>query len=63
MRGLAQPDPVSPDIVTLSLAMVTWDHIQRVLFNCGGNISETARRLGITRRTLQLKLKKYPPRR
>ncbi|HEY5453071.1 MAG TPA: helix-turn-helix domain-containing protein, partial [Polyangia bacterium] len=28
----------------------------------GGNVSETARRLGITRRTLQLKLKKYPPR-
>ena len=28
----------------------------------GGNISEAARRLGITRRTLQLKLKKYPPR-
>jgi two-component system response regulator RegA len=45
-----------------SLARAEWEHIQRVLADCQGNISETARRLGITRRTLQLKLKKYPPR-
>ncbi|HXJ19031.1 MAG TPA: response regulator [Polyangia bacterium] len=45
-----------------SLARAEWEHIQRVLADCGQNISEAARRLGITRRTLQLKLKKYPPR-
>jgi two-component system response regulator RegA len=45
-----------------SLARAEWEHIQRILADCGGNVSETARRLGITRRTLQLKLKKYPPR-
>ncbi len=45
-----------------SLARAEWEHIQRVLTDCSGNVSEAARRLGITRRTLQLKLKKYPPR-
>jgi len=45
-----------------SLARAEWEHIQRILADCNGNISESARRLGITRRTLQLKLKKYPPR-
>lgn len=47
---------------TPSLARAEWEHIQRILGDCHQNISETARRLGITRRTLQLKLKKYPPR-
>jgi two-component system response regulator RegA len=51
------PEPAAP-----SLARAEWEHIQRVLADCGQNISEAARRLGITRRTLQLKLKKYPPR-
>jgi two-component system, response regulator RegA len=45
-----------------TLARAEWEHIQRILSDCHHNISETARRLGITRRTLQLKLKKYPPR-
>jgi two-component system response regulator RegA len=43
-----------------SLERVVWEHIDRVLTDCGGNVSETARRLGIARRTLQLKLKKAP---
>lgn len=47
---------------TPSLARAEWEHIQRVLADAGGNVSEAARRLGIARRTLQLKLKKYPPR-
>jgi two-component system response regulator RegA len=47
---------------TPTLARAEWEHIQRVLTDCNNNISEAARRLGITRRTLQLKLKKYPPR-
>lgn len=45
-----------------TLARAEWEHIQRILADCSQNISEAARRLGITRRTLQLKLKKYPPR-
>lgn len=44
-----------------SLARMEWEYIQRVLAECGGNISEAARRLGMHRRTLQRKLGKYPP--
>lgn len=44
-----------------SLASAEWEHIQRVLADCGGNISEAARRLDIPRRTLQRKLKKNAP--
>jgi two-component system response regulator RegA len=51
-----------PVDTTPSLARAEWEHIQRVLSDCDGNVSEAARRLGIARRTLQLKLKKYPPR-
>jgi two-component system response regulator RegA len=46
-----------------SVARVEWEHIQRVLAECDGNISETARRLGMHRRTLQRKLAKRPVRR
>lgn len=45
-----------------SLARTEWEHINRVLGDCGGNISEAARRLGIHRRSLQRKLGKHPPR-
>jgi len=45
-----------------SLARAEWEHINRVLTDTGGNISEAARRLGIHRRSLQRKLQKYPPR-
>lgn len=44
-----------------SLARAEWEHINRVLADSGGNISEAARRLGIHRRSLQRKLQKYPP--
>ncbi len=43
-----------------SLARVEWEHINRVLLDCDGNISATARVLGIHRRSLQRKLAKYP---
>jgi len=42
------------------LARVEWEHIQRVLADCDGNISRTARALGLHRRSLQRKLAKYP---
>ena len=47
----------------LSVARMEWEHIQKVLSECGGNISETARRLGMHRRSLQRKLAKRPARR
>lgn len=49
------------DVPTPSLARVEWEHINRVLLDCGGNISETAKRLNLHRRTLQRKLLKFPP--
>lgn len=48
---------------TPSLDRANWEHIQRVLADCGGNISEAARRLGLHRRTLQRKLQKMPAKR
>lgn len=44
-----------------SLARAEWEHIQRVLDDCGGNVSLAARKLGLHRRTLQRKLQKLPP--
>lgn len=43
-----------------SLARVEWEHIQRILTDCSGNISQAARVLGIHRRSLQRKLTKGP---
>ena len=43
-----------------SLARVEWEHIQRVLADCEGNVSQAARLLGIHRRSLQRKLSKFP---
>jgi len=57
--GKAPAEP-APDSAP-SLARVEWEHIQRVLNDCGGNISQAARALGIHRRSLQRKLAKYPP--
>jgi two-component system response regulator RegA len=53
--------PADPPASTPSLARVEWEHIQRILNDCGGNISEASRRLGIHRRSLQRKLSKLPP--
>jgi two-component system response regulator RegA len=56
--------PLTPsgDFPAPSLARAEWEHINRVLSDCAGNISEAARRLGMHRRSLQLKLRRYPPR-
>jgi two-component system response regulator RegA len=45
---------------TPSLARVEWEHIQRILADCAGNVSQAARVLGIHRRSLQRKLAKRP---
>ena len=44
------------------LARVEWEHIQRVLADCEGNLSQAARVLGLHRRSLQRKLAKDPVR-
>lgn len=49
------------DIPVPTLAQAEWEHIHRILADCGGNISEAARRLGIHRRSLQRKLRKRAP--
>jgi two-component system response regulator RegA len=50
----------SPQPAVQPLARVEWEHIQRVLADCDGNVSQAARLLGIHRRSLQRKLSKYP---
>ncbi|NVK21276.1 MAG: response regulator transcription factor [Kangiellaceae bacterium] len=44
----------------LSVERMEWEHIQATLLEHGGNISATARALGMHRRTLQRKLSKKP---
>jgi two-component system response regulator RegA len=56
-----EPSQTADDYKAPSLARAEWEHINRVLSDAGGNISEAARRLGIHRRSLQRKLQKYPP--
>jgi len=61
-RGDAPPlEQGSSDFAVPSLDRVRWEHISRVLSDCGGNVSEAARRLGVHRRSLQRILQKYPP--
>ncbi len=60
---LAQADaPPSPPENPMSADRVRWEHIQRVYEMCGHNVSETARRLNMHRRTLQRILAKRAPR-
>jgi two-component system response regulator RegA len=66
--GLAPAPPVDlvrggepPGVAEVpSLARVEWEHISRVVADCGGNISRAARLLRMQRRSLQRKLAKYP---
>ena len=52
------PPPENP----MSADRVRWEHIQRVYEQCDRNVSETARRLSMHRRTLQRILAKRSPR-
>jgi two-component system response regulator RegA len=60
---LARPDdkPQPPEN-PMSADRVRWEHIQRVFELCDRNVSETARRLNMHRRTLQRILAKRSPR-
>jgi two-component system response regulator RegA len=57
-KGEAPEPPENP----MSADRVRWEHIQRVYELCGKNVSETARRLSMHRRTLQRILAKRAPR-
>ncbi len=59
--GLPAADP--PAHVVPSLDRVEREHIERVLADCGGNVTHAAELLGIHRRSLQRKLAKFPSRR
>jgi two-component system, response regulator RegA len=56
--GALPPPPDNP----MSADRVRWEHIQRVFEQCDRNVSETARRLNMHRRTLQRILAKHAPR-
>ena len=65
-RGEIPPPPTpigTADAEVPSLARMEWEHIQRVLTDCGGNVTRAAELLGLHRRTLQRKLSKHPVRR
>lgn len=49
---------ISTELHVPSLAQVEWEHIQRVLSDMDGNVSRTARALGLDRRSLQRRLAK-----
>jgi len=57
-EGEAPPPPEDP----MSADRVRWEHIQRIFELCDRNVSETARRLKMHRRTLQRILSKHAPR-
>lgn len=60
---LATPDELPPPPENpMSADRVRWEHIQRVYELCDRNVSETARRLSMHRRTLQRILAKRSPR-
>ncbi|WP_431856277.1 ActR/PrrA/RegA family redox response regulator transcription factor [Azospirillum sp.] len=56
-----RPLPAPPEN-PMSADRVRWEHIQRVFEQCERNVSETARRLKMHRRTLQRILNKHAPR-
>jgi two-component system response regulator RegA len=58
MEGRKAEPPEHP----MSADRVRWEHIQRIYELCGRNVSETARRLNMHRRTLQRILAKRAPR-
>ncbi len=67
LKTISDPDSIETpknleveDTSPTSLKRLEWEHIQRVLYENGGNISATARQLNMHRRTLQRKLQKKP---
>ncbi len=61
LLATGRPKP-SPPEKPMSVDRIRWEHIQRVYELCDRNVSETARRLNMHRRTLQRILAKHSPR-
>ncbi len=57
-KEILPPPPKNP----MTADRIRWEHIQRVFIQCNRNVSETARRLRMHRRTLQRILNKHAPR-
>ena len=56
-KDILPPPPENP----MTADRIRWEHIQRVFIQCKRNVSETARRLRMHRRTLQRILNKHAP--
>ena len=56
-KDILPPPPDNP----MTADRVRWEHIQRVFIQCNRNVSETARKLRMHRRTLQRILNKHAP--
>ena len=56
-KEVLPPPPENP----MTADRIRWEHIQRVFVQCNRNVSETARRLRMHRRTLQRILNKHAP--
>ncbi len=61
LLAAGRPKPPPPE-TPMSADRVRWEHIQRIYELCDRNVSETARRLNLHRRTLQRILAKHSPR-
>ena len=57
-KEVLPPPPENP----MTADRIRWEHIQRVFVQCNRNVSETARRVRMHRRTLQRILNKHAPR-
>ena len=57
IKDVLPPPPENP----MTADRIRWEHIQRVFIQCNRNVSETARRLRMHRRTLQRILNKHAP--
>ena len=57
VKEILPPPPENP----MTADRIRWEHIQRVFIQCNRNVSETARRLRMHRRTLQRILNKHAP--
>lgn len=62
LLGYNTPQQEDPNTIAepMSVRRLEWEHIQKILKENDGNISETARQLKMHRRTLQRKLQKRP---
>ncbi|HJN03637.1 MAG TPA: helix-turn-helix domain-containing protein, partial [Alphaproteobacteria bacterium] len=60
LLATGESKPTPPEHL-MSADRVRWEHIQRVYELCDRNVSETARRLNMHRRTLQRILAKHSP--